>query len=209
MCTIGNIWPVRAGPLAALVLLLAAAAALAQPAPRPDIRAGDRWEFAVYDAVPTRVPSRTWVVTAVTPAGIQATENGAPLKLTPELNVLDSPRQSETNPGLLRFPLEVGRRWSYDTQWTFKQKGSSGSLAMAVEVQARERVSVAAGEFEAFRLFARGKLGGNSPSNTFYGGETTTTYWYAPAARAIVKMQHHNPYLGKTTVELVGLGRRR
>ncbi|MGQ0512427.1 MAG: hypothetical protein ACT4P9_17630 [Betaproteobacteria bacterium] len=199
----------RAGFLAALALLLAAPAALAQPAPRPDVRVGDRWEFAVYDTVPTRVPSRTWVVTSVTPSVIVGTENGAPLRLTPELNVLDSPRQSETNPGLLRFPLEVGRRWNYDTQWTFKAKGSTGTLAMSVEVQAREQVSVPAGEFDAFRLFARGRLGGNSPSNTFYGGETTTTYWYAPAARAIVKSQHHNPYLGKTTVELVGVGRGR
>jgi hypothetical protein len=200
---------VRAGSLAALALLLAAPAALAQPATRPDIRVGDRWEFAVYDSAPTRVPSRTWVVTSVTPSGIEATENGAPLRLTLDLNVLDSPRQSETNPGLLRFPLEVGKRWSYDTQWTFKLKGSTGTLAMAVEVQARERVSVPAGEFDAFRLFARGKLGGNSPAQSVYEAETTTTYWYAPAARAIVKIQHHNPYLGKTTVELVGVGRGR
>lgn len=197
----------RAGTLAALALLLAAPAALAQPAPRPDIRVGDQWQFAVYDAVPTRAPNRTWVVTAVTRAGIEATENGAPLRLTPDLNVLDSPRSSETNPGLLRFPLKVGRRWNYETRWVFKFKGSTGTLAMDVVVQARERVSVPAGEFDAFRLFARGKLGGNSPANTFYGVETTTTYWYAPAARAIVKSQHHNPYLGRTTVELVGMQR--
>jgi putative ABC transport system substrate-binding protein len=30
-----------------------------------------------------------------------------------------------------------------------------------------------------------------------------TTYWYAPAARAIVKSVTHNPYLGMSTVELV------
>lgn len=130
------------------------------------------------------------------------------MRLTPDLNVLDSPRSSETNPGLLRFPLEVGKRWRYDSQWIFKPKNSRGTIATRVEVQARERVSVPAGEFDAFRLVAHGALGGNSPSNTFYGGETTTTYWYAPAARAIVKSQHHNPYLGKTTVELVSASRR-
>jgi len=198
-----------AGVLAALALLAAAPAALAQPAARPDIRVGDQWQFAVYDSIPTRVPSRTWTVTAVTAAGIEATENGQPLRLTAELNVLDSPRHSETNPGLLRFPLEVGKRWTYDSQWTFKLKGSTGSIAMAVEVQARERVSVPAGVFDAFRLFARGSLGGTSPANSVYASDTTTTYWYAPAARAIVKSVHHNPYLGKTVVELVSVRRGR
>ena len=48
-----------------------------------------------------------------------------------------------------------------------------------------------------------GELGGASPSNTFFAGQTTTTYWYAPAARAIVKSVHHNPYQGTTTVVLV------
>lgn len=197
-----------AGALAALALLVAAPAALAQPAARPDIRVGDQWQFAVYDSVPTRVPSRSWIVTAVTPAGIEATENGEPLRLTPELNVLESPRSSETNPGLLRFPLEVGQRWAYESQWSFKAKGSTGTVAMAVEVQARERVAVPAGTFDAYRLRARGKLGGTSPVNSTYDAETSTTYWYAPSARAVVKSVHHNPYLGKTTVELVSAARR-
>ncbi|HET9702066.1 MAG TPA: hypothetical protein VFP70_14190 [Burkholderiales bacterium] len=191
--------------LLSLPLLLAVPPARAQSAPRPDIRVGDQWQFAVYDTVPNRVPSRTWIVTAVTPSGIVGTENGAPLRLTPDLNLLDSPRQSETNPGLLRFPLEVGKRWNYVSQWTFKLKGSTGTIAMAVEVQARERVSVPAGEFDAFRLFARGSLGGTSPANSVYASETTTTYWYAPEARAIVKSVHHNPYIGKTITELVSV----
>jgi hypothetical protein len=42
-----------------------------------------------------------------------------------------------------------------------------------------------------------------SPINSQYAGEVTTTYWYAPAARAIVKSVSHNPYLGPTSVELV------
>jgi hypothetical protein len=31
----------------------------------------------------------------------------------------------------------------------------------------------------------------------------TTTYWYAAAARAIVKSVTHNPYLGVSAVEMV------
>lgn len=97
----------------------------------------------------------------------------------------------------------MGKRWNYVSTWTFKAKGSTGTIAMAVEVQARERVSVPAGEFDAFRLLARGSLGGTSPVNSVYASDTTTTYWYAPEARAIVKSVHHNPYIGKTITELV------
>lgn len=181
----------------------------AQEARRPDVRVGDEWHFAVYDAVPTSRPNRVWIVKSVHPDRIEATENGLSLLLTPELNVLDSPRHAESNPRLLSFPLREGKRWHYETNWTFKPKRSSGTLGVAVEVLGRERVTVPAGVFDAFKLLARGRLGGMSPSNTFYAGETTTTYWYAPAARAIVKSIHHNPYLGATTVEMVAMRRAR
>ena len=39
--------------------------------------------------------------------------------------------------------------------------------------------------------------------NSQIAGETDTTYWYAPAARAVVKSVSRNPYIGITTVELV------
>ncbi len=192
---------------ASVVALAVAGTAAAQEAARPEIRAGDQWQFAVYYTVPSRIPNRTWIVKSVTAEAIEGTENGEPLRLTPELNVLDSPRQAETNPRMLRFPLRVGKRWKYKSHWTFKAKGSSGSIAMDVQVIGRERVLVPAGGFDAFKLFARGALGGDSPSNTYYAGDTTTTYWYAPSARAIVKSVHHNPYLGSTTTELVAMRR--
>ena len=68
-----------------------------------------------------------------------------------------------------------------------------------------EKLTVPAGEFEAFKLVAKGTLHGTSPINSQYGGETIETYWYAPAARAIAKAVRHNPYLGTSTVELVEL----
>lgn len=186
-------------------LALCAGQAAAQRAETPTIRAGDRWEFAVYHTVPSREPSRVWTIDSVGPTGIEGRENGERLVLTPELNVLDSPRASETNPKALSFPLEVGKRWRYSTDWLFKAKGSRGRSDVEVEVMAVETVSVPAGEFDAFKLLARGRLSGTSPINSQYDAQTTTTYWYAPAARAIVKSVHHNPYLGTSHVELVGL----
>src|SRR5690606_25731116 len=109
---------------AAALLLSSGAAALA--AERPDIRVGDLWRFAAYYSVPSTAPNRVWQITAVTATGIEGTEDGLPLRLTHELNVLDSPRSRESNPRLLSFPLAVGKRWQFESDWEFKPKNSKG-----------------------------------------------------------------------------------
>lgn len=188
---------------AAAASFLLSASVRAEDAGRPHVSVGDSWLFAVYYAVPSTTPNRTWTITSVSPDRLVGTENGEPLTLTGELNVVDSPRQSESNPRMLSFPLKVGKRWQFKSEWLFKPKSSRGTIAMDVVVVGNETVDVPAGKFEAFRLEATGELGGSSPSNTFYAGQTTTTYWYSPVAKAVVKSVHHNPYQGTTTVELV------
>lgn len=195
--------------IALLVPALAGGANPAQTADRPTLHVGDRWAFVVYYGVPSTVPNRVWVVTSVNAESIEATENGEPLRLTPELNVVDSPRASESNPRALSFPLEVGKRWRYTSDWVFKEKRSSGRSIVDVEVVAYERVSVPAGDFDAFRLVARASLQGTSGIRSRIEGDTVTTYWYAPVARAIVKSVYRNPYLGASTVELVDFRQRR
>ena len=185
------------------MLALISGSPFAQKADLPDVKTGDEWKFAVYYTVPSVTPNRAWVITSVTPDRIEGTENGDPLILTRELNVLESPRTRESNPKALAFPLEVGKRWRYDSDWVFKPKASKGSTTVDVTVVAHERIAVPAGEFDAFKLTASGSLRGTSPINSRYAGNTTETYWYAPTVRAIVKSVRHNPYLGTTTVELV------
>lgn len=194
--------PARAAALA-FATALAAGTPQAQTAEQPQFKVGDRWEFAVYYSVPTATPSRTWVVTSVSADRVHGTENGEPLVLTADGNVLESPRSRESNPRSLQFPLEAGKRWRYESDWTFHAKGSKGRIAVDVSVEAVEPVKVPAGEFAAFRLVAKGRVSGKSPIGSDYDALTTTTYWYAPKARTIVKSVHHNPYLGTTTVELV------
>lgn len=190
--------------VASCALALLAPAAGAQSAQRPPVQPGDRWDFAVYYAVRHTAPTRTWVVVSVGPDAIVGTENGAPLRLTPELNPLESPLLAQTGTELLRFPLRVGRQWKHVAHVRFKDNGSQARVETQVQVAAHETVRVAAGEFEAFRLEAKGTIHGSS-----YGGsgqlrgETATTYWYAPAARAIVKSTNRNTYRGESTVELV------
>jgi hypothetical protein len=193
----------------AVLLLLSPVLAAAQTAQRPALAVGDTWRFAVSYTAASSTPNRTWIITSVENDRLIGTENGEPLTLTTELNVIDSPRQAETNPRLLSFPLAVGKRWQYTSDWLFKPKSSRGSISATVTVVGHEPVEVPAGRFDAFKIESIAELGGSSPSNTFYAGQITTTYWYAPAARAIVKSVHHNPYQGTTTVQLVDFERRR
>ncbi len=186
-----------------LALTLVATPALAQRAAPPNVKVGDRWQFVEYYTVPSTKPNRTWVVTAVSPTGIEGTDNGAPLKLTRDMNVLESSVSRNSNPRVLDFPLEVGKRWQYTSNWLFKPKGSSGAIAVDIAVLAYEKVKVPAGEFDAFRIAATEKVSGTSPIGSQYGGEITRTYWYAPEARVIVKTESRNPYLGPSTLELV------
>ena len=193
----------RVSAVCVLALAILDGSAMAQSADRPTVKDGDRWRFAVYYETPSAEPTRVWVIRAIGPTRIEATENGEPLTFTPDLNVLESPRHTESNPQALRFPLEVGQRWRYSTDWLFKPKGSKGNAIVDVAVLGHEKVRVPAGEFDAFKLVATRRIRGISGINSQIDAETTTTYWYAPAARAVVKWEFHNPYLGRSTVELV------
>jgi len=195
-----------AGETRRVVAALACCAALVahvQRAEAPELRVGDEWRFVVYYTVASTVPNRVWKVESIEPGVVQLSEGDGRVSMTPELNVTDSPRARESNPRQLDFPLEVGKRWRYTSDWFFKPKGSQGSNAYEVRVSAFEKVRVAAGEFDAFKLESTARISGKSPIGSIYEGERTETYWYAPAARAIVKSVVRNPYLGESTTELV------
>jgi hypothetical protein len=79
--------------MSVLALAVATAPALAQKADRPDVKVGDRWRFEVRlgtgpNAAKTHDLVR--VTTSVTPAGIECTDNGRKVVLTPDLNEIDA-----------------------------------------------------------------------------------------------------------------------
>jgi len=165
-------------------------AALAAPAERPETKVGDRWNFACLQGA-QGATNRLWVVTAVDPTGIKATENGQLLLLTLDLNELESPRRKDSDRKLLSFPLEVGKHWEASDQYVVAGGAKSsrhltgeGKGYLNVSVVSFEKVRVPAGEFDAFKLTL------NSTFQDSGGVHTETldaTYYYAPAAHAIVK----------------------
>ena len=99
--------------LSAAVLAIAALSspALAQKAERPDVKVGDRWRLEVRlgtgpSAMKLQDLSR--VVTSVTAAGIERTDNGLRVVLTPDLNEIESTSYKHSDSRLLSLPLELG-----------------------------------------------------------------------------------------------------
>jgi len=142
------------------------------------------------------------VVTAVTPTEIKATENGQPLLLTRDMNQVESPRRQDSNLRLLSFPLEVGKAWTYVNDYVLKDSGTKGQQKYSVVVLTYEKVRVPAGEFDAFKLEATGTFSGTAYVGPV-SGSSSRTYWYAPAARAIVKDDINDPNRGRYGFELV------
>ena len=127
----------------------------------------------------------------------------AALALTPDLSIIDLPREKHSDEKLLSFPLEVGKQWSYVDDIVFNDQflGTvQNRTNMSVAVLGYEKVRVPAGEFDAFKLEAKG----NWVSPRAPGPATIqVTYWYAPAVRAILKKEEQATGVPTYITELV------
>jgi len=159
----------------------ATGAASTAKAERPEIKVSDRWvTVCAYGITKSKVIT---VVTSVDQSGIKGTWNGEPWSQTPDLNNIESPIHKDSDARRLSFPLEVGKEWRAANQWVNLEYGDHGSEELTVKVVGYEKVRVPAGELDAFKL--KWKSSFNSASGG--GGIQGITYWYAPAARAVVK----------------------
>jgi len=162
----------RLSSVAVLALAVLTGPVLAQKADRPNVKVGDRWLFAMRSGPGAAKLDLAWVAKSVTPAGVERTASGQQLALTPDLNAVESPRR--------------------------KNSGAKGRVSYNVAVVGYEKVRVAAGEFDAFKLEAKGSYSGTGGE-----GNAIRKYWYAPAARAVVKGEYWDTYRGSSTIELV------
>ena len=184
------------------VLASSTVAQKAERVDRPNVKVGDQWQFAMSGSYKATAANLSWVVTAVTPTEIRATENGQPLLLTRDMNQVESPRRQDSDLRLLSFPLEVGKAWTYVNDYVLKDSGTKGQQKYSVVVLTYEKVRVPAGEFDAFKLEATGTFSGTAYVGPV-SGSSSRTYWYAPAARAIVKDEINDPNRGRYGFELI------
>ena len=184
-----------------VIFAIVASPALAQKADRPEVKVGDEWQFMSYIVAPIQKPNLVWVITSVTPTGIAGTQNGKPLSLTPDLNVIESPMRKFSDRRVLSFPLEIGKSWTYSNHTEFKDMGGAQRQDAGVTVAAYEKVTVPAGQYDAFKIETKGKFGQEGAAGAG-AREFTETTWYAPSARAVVKQVYRDPLIGERVLEL-------
>ncbi len=181
--------------LSALILsALCAGAAAQSPAPRPTVKVG---EVGIYDFHLRADNQRRELTTTVTLVdGNQIrTRIQQPGASTPEVeavydaewNAMVSATGSRLEPvqRLLAFPLEAGKSWKSSFQITGADGGRSRGDS-DVTVVGFEKVRTPAGEFDAWKVQAKGWINGVSWQGSF---PITQSIWYAPALNRIVRIE--------------------
>ena len=80
---------------------------------------------------------------------------------------------------VIKFPLEVGKLWTYNYRGKLTSKGSKFRIAR-YNVIAYKQITVPAGTFWAFKV----EVNKETEGGKFKGSHT---YWYAPAVKYIIK----------------------
>lgn len=176
------------------LLATLALAATAQEAPRAP-KAGDVHVYAGDDRTERRPFEETVTVTAVDGERVRTrhvrTDRTAPEEgqyLRQWTTVRSGSTGTDYDPPVQVVParLEVGTAW----EATHQAKSPSGALSRfhaEYKVVAREKVATPAGEFDAYRIEAKGYLSGLSWQGGF---ASTQKFWYAPSVDRIVRSEY-------------------
>jgi hypothetical protein len=149
-------------------------------------------------AKPSYKNGDTWVFTVKESGTIGSTSNA--LNGSYEISIVDSKMKVasvqgsqkddlDPRPGALvalltfgpnlNFPLTVGKQWARDYKGTYVGSNKPVARKISYEVKGIEQVTTPSGTFRAFKLESDDRAGGRD--------YFTTTYWYSPETRSIVK----------------------
>lgn len=150
-------------------------------ATKPAYKNGESWLFTVKEGGSTGSSSNllngTYEVSIVAGKMKTAVVNGSQKDdLDPRPPVLLGLLTFSPN---LDFPLTVGKQWTRDYKGTYVGGSKPIARKITYEVKGIEQVTTAAGTFRAFKLESDDRAG----PRDYY----TTTYWYSPETRSIVK----------------------
>jgi len=91
------------------------------------------------------------------------------------------PEESETPK--YDWPLEVGKKWKYENNWT-SQDGTTGKQSQDAEVLSYREETVEAGTFMAYTI----KYSGRTTNSRGYSADETEVWLYAPAVKTFIKL---------------------
>jgi len=91
------------------------------------------------------------------------------------------PDESETPK--YNWPLEVGKKWKYENNWT-SQDGTTGNQSQDAEVLSYKEETVEAGTFMAYTI----EYAGRTTNSRGYSADETEVWLYAPAVKNFIKL---------------------
>lgn len=81
------------------------------------------------------------------------------------------------------WPLEVGKKWKYENNWT-SQDGTTGTQSQYAEVLSYQEETVEAGTFMAYTI----KYSGKTTNSRGYDADEEEIWIYAPAVKTFIKL---------------------
>lgn len=189
--------------LLAILLMFPAAAAAEPPVGQPDVRVGDQWTFQQQDGFTQAlqgVLTRRVVAVSATEITAVTQVEGRPGEtvgyFSRDWNVVDNGAAKIDPSNLtLRMPMKTGDTWHGQYHVRTLSNGNTMVCEISAKVALRETVKVPAGSFDALRIDGQSECRGANPNATPI--TLTTTNWYAPAAKNIVKTVFSTMFEGR------------
>ncbi|MEP3371712.1 hypothetical protein [Maribacter dokdonensis] len=100
---------------------------------------------------------------------------------TMPLSDITKPEESETP--RYKWPLEVGKTWKYEKNWT-SQDGTTGTQSQDAKVLSYKEETVDAGTFMAYTIEYKGTVS----NSRGYNAQTDEVWLYAPEIKNFIKM---------------------
>jgi len=89
-----------------------------------------------------------------------------------------------------KFPLSVGKTWSEESTLRQESDNTKWTYSTTGKVVRFGKVTVPAGEFEAYEISVDATYTGERQGSRNWSGRRMETLWYAPAVKTVVKQQY-------------------
>jgi len=97
--------------------------------------------------------------------------------------VADIVKIDESKTPMYDWPLEVGKKWKYEKNWT-SQDGTKGTQSQDVEILSFKEETVEAGTFMAYTIQYTGKI----TNSRGFSSDAEDVWWYAPELKNFIKL---------------------
>jgi len=97
--------------------------------------------------------------------------------------VTDIVKKDESKTPKYAWPLQVGKKWKYENNWT-SQDGTKGSQSQNAEILSYQEETVEAGTFMAYTI----KYTGKTTNSRGYNANEEEVWLYAPEVKNFIKL---------------------